>query len=390
MTHTLKTKLFATTIVACLAIALAAPVASPAGSSKKGGSGKTSNQTPPPKKGTKTPPPKKAPPPPPAATPAPPAPPSGLGNLSVRAPALMNTNRVRMMLREPGANQVAEQDVCLFQNANFTGWKYCSNLKGLQELPGRYQGQATSMTVPDGYLVRLYQRADRSGTQCIFYGQVGQVARDCDNMTAAISFEADPEWPAKQAAAQRQRELQEAEDARQAQKREREEDAARATAIEQQRQAQAEAERQQVNNEERRRYEEERRERVRQEALEREAAARERDWRDAVLGAPEGCLALLVDQQAFTKETICVNQQNVSRLSSGMNDDINNIFFQNNRLQITVYEHADFQGRSLKLQCGAYYLKGDPENKISSFKAELLPSAVRCSYDGTTISTWGQ
>jgi hypothetical protein len=385
----MKNQLLATAIVACLAVALAIPAVSPAGSTKKSGSGKTSNQTPPPKKGTKAPPPKKAPPAP--VTPPAPAPtPSGLGNLAIRAPALMNANRLGMVLREPTPGQVAPQDVCLFQNANFAGWKYCSNLTGLQVLPTRYQSQATSMTVPDGYLVRLYQRADRSGTQCVFYGQVGQVARDCDNMTAAISLERDPEWPAKQAAAQRQHELEAAEEARQAQAREREAEAARAIAIEQQRQAQAEAERQQVNNEERRRYEEERRERARQEALEREAVAKERDWRDAVLAAPEGCLALLVDQQAFTKETICVNQQNVSRLSSGMNDDINNIFFQNNRLQITVYEHADFQGRSLKLQCGAYYLKGDPENKISSFKAELLPSAVRCSYDGTTISTWGQ
>jgi hypothetical protein len=224
----MKNQILATAIVACLAVALAIPAVSPAGSTKKSGSGKTSNQTPPPKKGTKTPPPKKAPPPPAAAAapPASPAPPAGSGNLSVRAPALLNTNRVRMMLREPGANQVAEQDVCLFQNANFGGWKYCSNLTGPQELPARYRGQATSMTVPDGYLVRLYQRTDRSGTQCVFYGQVGQVARDCDNMTAAISLERDPEWPAKQAAAQRQRELQEAEDARQAQLREREADAA--------------------------------------------------------------------------------------------------------------------------------------------------------------------
>jgi hypothetical protein len=128
----------------------------------------------------------------------------------------MNANRLGMVLREPTQGQVAPQDVCLFQNANFSGWKYCSNLTGLQELPTRYRGQATSMTVPDGYLVKLYQRVDRSGTQCVFYGQVGQVARDCDNMTAAISLEADPEWPAKQAAEQaRQAEAREQEQAQQ-------------------------------------------------------------------------------------------------------------------------------------------------------------------------------
>jgi hypothetical protein len=146
------------------------------------------------------------------ATPAP----TASGNASVRAPSsLLQPNRMAIVRREPGAGQLADQDVCLHQNANFTGWKYCSNLRGLQTLPQNYQGQATSMTVPEGYLLRLFQRPDRTGKQCVFYGQVRQVAPDCDNMTAAISLEPDPEWPAKLAEIRRQRASKEAEEERQ-------------------------------------------------------------------------------------------------------------------------------------------------------------------------------
>jgi hypothetical protein len=144
-----------------------------------------------------------------------------------RAPiARLPNGMSKVLMRQPSSAQVADQDVCLFQNANFTGWKFCSNLKNLQVLPLPYQRQLTSIQIPEGFLLKYYRNPDRTGGTCVFYGQVVQVAPECDNMASAISYEPDPEWPAKQAEAQRRRDLQEAQDARQAQERSRQEAAA--------------------------------------------------------------------------------------------------------------------------------------------------------------------
>jgi hypothetical protein len=317
---------------------------------------------------------------PPAKAPA--SPPSG--NLEMRASGLMSQGSMARTLMAPSAAQIADQEVCLFQNANFGGWKFCTNLKGLQTLPSRYIGQTTSMRVPDGYLLRLYQREDRTGVQCVFYGQVGQVSRDCDNMTAAISFETDPEWPAKQAAAQRQRDLEEAEAARQQQRAERDAEAARAAAFAQREREAAQARAQAIID----------RDRGVQEARNAEQAQK-RAARDESLARMYGCLIYVKESDGgeFARwggaETRCFDVSSTAYVGNDWNDDIEMIRVENPYIVFIGYEHANFQGRSVRLTCGQYELTGDPEDEISSVRVELLENPITCKTGPTLmVRSW--
>jgi hypothetical protein len=379
----MKHQVLAFTLVACVAVALVAPSVSPAGGSK---TGPKSGQASPPKKSNKAPPPPKkaAPQPPTTAPPQTPAAatptPSLNGNMAIRAPALRQVQRFGTLQIQPTPAQIADQDVCLFQNANFDGWKFCTNLKGLQALPTRYVRQATSMTVPDGYLLRLYQRADRSGTQCVFYGQVGAVSPECDNMTAAISFEPDPEWPAKQAAAQRARELAEAEAARQQQRAEREAEAARIVAQEQ-------AERDATLAQARQIIERDRQAQAQREAeAQAQSQSQAQDTQSANLGPYVPECAVLVSESdggilsdVSGAATQCYNVNvGMTYVGGRLNDDIERIEVRSRWVVFIGYEDANFQGRSIRLTCGTYELIGEPENEISSVKIEMLPRAAAC------------
>jgi hypothetical protein len=380
----MKNQVFAATIVAGVAIALAVPSVSPAGSNRK------APPPPPAKTKTKAPPTPAPPATPPATPPAQPQPPSGTGtgSLIMRAPALRQVQRLGTLQIQPTPAQIADQEVCLFQNANFGGWKYCTNLKGLQALPARFVGQATSMTVPDGYLLRLYQRADRRGVQCVFYGQVGAVSRDCDNMTAAISFETDPEWPAKQAAAQRARDELAAANAREQQRAEREAEAARVAAQEQ-------ADRDATLAEARRIIE---RDRAEAQAREAEAQAREAEARGQeaatashLASVPECAVLvsesdgdLFSDASGSTTKCYKVNV-GMTFVGGALNDDIERVEVRNRWVVFIGYEDANFEGRSIRLTCGKYELVGDPENEISSVKIELLSRPATCDFSRTPI-----
>jgi hypothetical protein len=376
------------------------------------------------------------------------------------APAL---NR-RVSPIQPSNGQVLDQEVCIFKDANFQGWKFCTMLGGLQALPAPYQRQATSMTIPSGFLLRLFERADGTGAQCVFYGQVGQVSRDCDNITGAISFEVDQEWVAKQAAAQRQRELEEAEAQRQQQRVEREAVAAeealpRAYApqdvclfehanfggwryctnlrnfqtLPSQFQGQAssakipdgyrvvlfersnksgiscfywgevsefggncndmtlamklEPDPDYLNRRAEARQRADQEERDQADAARRAERERRRKLETSI-GGPFCPIEVHESDGSWESnlggtDRLCILYPGVTTLDSvnvKLNDDIEKIAIYSGYASVTFYEHINFGGRSFRLECGIYNLEGEIEDEISSIKVEILeqPSSNRC------------
>jgi hypothetical protein len=367
----MKNKVTALAIVACVAIALAAPSLSPAGPTKKSGQ---KGQTSAPKKGKKapTPPPaKRSPAPPSAPAPAPPPATSVPStNAKMHAPSLMAPQRFQAARLLPLTPATADQEVCLFQNANFGGWKFCTNLTGFQALPTRYVGQATSMTVPDGYRLRLFQREDRTGKQCVFYGQVGQVSPDCDNITTAISLATDPQWPAKQAAAQGQR---------------------------------------LVENREMRET------RARQARRDREAFIRSLTPNPRNSYTPDDIKIYMEEYPKTNVHAIVLSssnlgeveelflpsgQRNLNNLREGFasnitltkswDDQINVATIAFPEIQVFAYEDENFRGRRIELTCGQWELQGDLKNKISSIEIKYNADFQnnRCPPGVREINEW--
>jgi hypothetical protein len=70
-------------------------------------------------------------------------------------------------------------EVCIYEHPDFQGWKYCTNVQGLQDLPSRFNNQLSSTVIPEGYKLNFFDNDDGSGEYCVFYGHVRQVASDC-------------------------------------------------------------------------------------------------------------------------------------------------------------------------------------------------------------------
>jgi hypothetical protein len=374
------------------------------------------------------------------------------------------------------ANQIIDKEVCIYRDRNFQGWKFCTMLTGPQALPGPYQGQATSMTIPEGFMLRLYERPDRTGRQCIFYGQVGAVSPECDNLAASIVFAPDPQWPRKQAEAQRRREEEEASEARrvQAAEREAEEEARRQEAAAPRLYApqevclfehpdfggwryctnlrnfhtlptQFQGQTSSLKIPEGYRviiYEREDKsgqtcyywgdisrteggcdDMVRAMKLEpdpdfpaRQAAARqkadqdERDQAQAVQDEQRarvrrlhGSIGGICPGNAYEsdgsyfsnlggKSALCLLYGNAASLAfADYNDDIEKIVIFSGYAEFIFYEHANFQGRSIRLYCGIYNLEGEVEDKISSYRLNILdvPTSRDCNSSVVNeISRW--
>jgi hypothetical protein len=236
--------------------------------------------------------------------------------------------------RRPENPLVARQEVCVFQHANFQGWKFCTTLKNLQTLPMPYQRQISSAKIPAGYQLRTFARPDMAGGACIYFGEVAVMEGGCNDLATAISYENEPGYAQKQAeAAQRARDLQAAEDARQAQQREREADAQSYPQAVLQRQPPPEP---------------------------------SRGDKIAALG---GCAVELLTTDGPFPDRICLPAEGEKRQFGGSwNDDIEVIVIKSPNIRVIGYEHANFTGNKVTLNCGDTELIGDPENEISSMK----------------------
>jgi hypothetical protein len=87
------------------------------------------------------------------------------------------------------------------------------------------------------------------------------------------------------------------------------------------------------------------------------------------------------------------NFGNYPNLPEKYNDDIETVLVMYDDIIVTLYEHANFQGRSVRLSCGYYEMIGDPENEFSSVKIEFNPAGntyQNCfkAGDGTEITRW--
>jgi hypothetical protein len=80
----------------------------------------------------------------------------------------------------------------------------------------------------------------------------------------------------------------------------------------------------------------------------------------------------------------CVNYS-AKYIGDEWNDDVEIVHVKHPRAQVTLYEAANYGGRSVRLTCGRYELVGDPEDTVSSYVIEIMPQPVACNNKGTTI-----
>jgi hypothetical protein len=230
-----------------------------------------------------------------------------------------------------GKSFADEPDVCIYEHSDFQGWKYCSNVQGLQDLSKRYNDQLSSVVVPDGYKLNFYDNADGSGGACVFYGQVGYVGDDCNDMASAISLEFDQDA---------------------ANKRAEEEQAAAA--------AQADAE------------------------LKAGRVCYSED---------DGSFSSIVTEGLGegVKDFPCLQSgDSYKYVGDDLNDDIETVLVQGQYTEVTLYEDRDYRGRSVTLNCGRYELIDDPENEVSSIRTRVLDEPQRCNMAiKQEVTNWG-
>jgi hypothetical protein len=377
----MKNQLFATTIVACLAVALAAPIAAPADP--------IAGQVSAPVAKTKR---------------------------VVPAVARMNTPVTRAVGSRLSSRLVpteAPAEACVYDDnystgANNNGTTFCSKKLGYQELPPERQGRTSAANVPDGYVLVLYAGPGQSGATCRLVGSNAGVNPSCDNMARGISLERNV--GAAQAAQQ--------EDAR----RQAQETNALATAsgaawaanvkAQQEAAAAEEAARQAAHDA---RAAEERealsrmRQRDRQEADARDAAAAVERQRVAaeeagksertrileqLVANANGCLVSVSRSTpgilTGTPESTCINES-TQNIGNSWNDDIEWVWFSvprydPSRIVVTLFENENYQGRSLRLICGNYKLAGEVGDEVTSIKIEILPTPMTC-FNGSRFNT---
>jgi hypothetical protein len=229
--------------------------------------------------------------------------------------------------------EYAPQEACLFEHPDFNGWRYCTNLRNFHTLPAQFQGQASSLKVPEGYRIVMYEREDKSGQTCYYWGDISRTEGGCDDMVRAMKLEPDPDFPARRAAdEQRQREEQ-----------------AAAEQAEQYRLIEA-----------------------RRRAI---AAA------NAVSG---GCYVRLFesDRAVFAglggSQEICLSSQ-MENLTSMFDDDVEMIQILSPHIELIAYRDKNFSGPSIRITCGYWNLEGDVEDEISSVRINVLLEPVACN-----------
>jgi hypothetical protein len=226
-------------------------------------------------------------------------------------------------------------EACLYEHADFGGWKFCTNALGLQEMTPRYRKALTSLRIPEGFLVNFYENIDGSGGACVYYGQVGQVSNECNDLASAFSFERDPKYQRPVA-----------------------------------------------------------------QTLPPPAPA------------PAAPPAAQEPPRTFGKNAVCLTSSDGSYFGTwsdladsdfdcfdgpiqrswvgdDMNDDIEMVYITSPWLEVTLYEHRDFQGGAVTLRCGTYELIDDPEDEVSSFKIRVLSKPeARCDQSERDVKRW--
>jgi hypothetical protein len=72
------------------------------------------------------------------------------------------------------------------------------------------------------------------------------------------------------------------------------------------------------------------------------------------------------------------------------NDDIETVLVRGAYTEATLYEHSNFQGRSVTLTCGRYELIDDPENEVSSIRTRVLDAPQSCNMAiKQEVTHWG-
>jgi hypothetical protein len=214
------------------------------------------------------------------------------------------------------AASAQEPEVCIYEHADFQGWKFCTSLEGFQDLSSRYSDQLSSLVVSPGYLVNYYDNADGGGGACVFYGEVGYVGDDCNDMASAISLEYD-----SAAEEQRQEEQRVADEA----------------------------------------------------ALRSGRVCFDSDDGSFSSGILEGISEGLSDSPCLE------SGYTLDYVGDDMNDDIETVLVFGEYTEVTLYEGANFEGRSVTLACGQYELIDDPENEVSSISTRVLDEPERCN-----------
>jgi hypothetical protein len=93
----------------------------------------------------------------------------------------------------PSQASTEKPSVCMHGDRDFSGDIFCMNEEGLKPIPEAFNDSISSLEIPDGYRLMMYDNADGSGGQCVFYGRVDYVGDDCNDMVSAVRFEIDPD-----------------------------------------------------------------------------------------------------------------------------------------------------------------------------------------------------
>jgi hypothetical protein len=256
-------------------------------------------------------------------------------------------------------------DACVYDDdysmgATNTGTTFCTRQLAYQTLPEPRLRKTSAANVPPGYILSLYARNGNNDliVQCELHGPRPALGPWCNDLAEGISIrratQADMD-----AATARENELRDFYY--------RLKGPGEGFAPDIARRAKAEAEAKRV-------------------AAERHAAQVEafasfvRENANCVLDV------LASDNWALLGRTgrQCYNES-LSSLGDVWNDDFEIVGVgtgRSSRAVVTLYEHVNYQGRSLRLTCGNYELIGDVENEVSSLKIEMLSAPVACPARG--------
>jgi Peptidase inhibitor family I36 len=233
----------------------------------------------------------------------------------------------------------ASAEVCVFEHTNFQGSRFCTKDMNFLMLPPAFHNEMSSARVPQGYKLMLYERANKSGTVCMFFGEAGTLGNDgCNDMAVAISLEVDPDFARKAAEP---------------------DNTGFAPNLQENQEAQRRAD---------------------------AAALKARNIAQAGACPVE----VFSTDGSFPNRRCIAIEQSIAYVGDNWNDDIERVQVTSGYAQFIGYEGANFQGRRVNLGCGYWELVGDPENEISSIRVEYvsLGDEVYCGTRDQELNAW--
>lgn len=274
--------------------------------------------------------------------------------------------------RQPKVYGQAPEEACVFDDefssgAANIGTTFCTRQIGHQFLPEARRKKISAVQVPPGYVMFLYGN-NSNGEYVIFcevHGVRPALGPWCDNVAEGISL--TPATEAQmQVATANENEVRDAYYRLQSQGEGFAPDIARRAS------AEAEAKRRAAEIE----------------------ATQVRDYA-AFVSENRDCV-VKVRAYGFidifgSDRRQCVNVS-TPNLGDAWNDAINFVtvgdFQQRGRAVVTLYQHINYQGASIRRTCGFFTLADVVVDEVSSIKIEILPQAVPCTMTRQEIHYW--